>query len=581
MELSSENPENLGIPGPCVTDRISEPAYSAERSYKNFEELLQPIIQDNCVPNHMVEDLPSERLEDFTRASGSESDSLSESLSQKGYKESANDNMGSAKGNKRSTKKRGQTRGNNENLHYLDGNRWVPAVYHHHIRPFLIEEASRNGQYTYPRERGPDLYDVTSFLESQKNWGPVRDENWAEILYVFEKGKHHKDPSYELANWEFHGKIVIAGHDRLPMLRFRDVPDALSSALHGRDMEAMKRTDPRITQRDFMARMPLRHTTHAGSRMNVQSLSSIGMRMTRFRQQHGMLSWIGREGSHTIRNALWERLPRENQVANTIRGLVPPTEAEQRETRNWNAGKFLNRAGKRALNNQEREQRRKIKERRLDQKLRLKQYYNPLVNPSGQGDDTANNNLAPSVGSHVGNPFPSNHHSNRRGGGGGEGWNSNLSNLSGSQPTCSDPDGSSPRQNYPSPPRYDNNNDDKNSNSSFAQEPLGGDGDDQFTTQQSSYYLQGGGLNSNFSNLSVSQSACSDHNGNSSPKNYPSPPRYDNSNNNSGFSQEPLGGGDSQFTNQQSPYYLYPQPPSPSPPPQPPQSPQSPQPPQQ
>lgn len=269
MEPSSENPEELGIPGPGVTGQISEPANSAERSDKNFEELLQPIIQDNCVPSHKVADLPSERLEDFTQASGSESDSLSESLSQKDYKKSAEDNMGSAKGSKRSTKTRGQTRGNNENLHYLDGNRWVPAVYYHQIRPFLIEEASQNGQYIYPRERGPDRYDVTRFLESQKNWGPVRDKNWAEILYVFEKGKNHKDPTYQLANWELNGKIVIAGHDRLPMLRFRDIPDALSSALHGKDMEAMKRTDPRITQRDFMARMPQRHTTHAGSRMNV------------------------------------------------------------------------------------------------------------------------------------------------------------------------------------------------------------------------------------------------------------------------------------------------------------------------
>lgn len=128
--------------------------------------------------------------------------------------------------------------------------------------------------------------------------------------------------------------------------------------------------------------------------------------MTRFRQQHGMLSWIGREGSQKIRNALWKRLPRENQVANTISGLVPPTEAEQSETRKLNAGKFLNRAGKRALNSQEREQRQKMKERRLDQKLRLKWDYNPLVNPSGQDSDTANNSLATSVGFHVGNPFP-------------------------------------------------------------------------------------------------------------------------------------------------------------------------------
>lgn len=360
-------PEAVIIPAPSVTNEYSKPMNenSAGRSYSKskgsfdeYEQLLQPVIQHNRAPKHTVEDLPSMWLEDIKRASESESDSFLQK-----------DNRESAKDKKRSSKKRGKTRGRDQNLQYFDGKRWVPAVYHHKIRGFLIEEASQNGQYTYPRERGPDPYDETSYLESQKNWGPVRDKNWAEILYVFQKGKHQKDPTYTLSNWKFHGKIVIAGYDKLPMLRFKDMPDTLSSVLHGRDMEAMKRTDPRITQRDFMARMPLRHTTHAGSRMNVQTPSSIGMRMTRFRQQQGMLSWVGRDGSQTIQNSLWERLPRANQEANSIRGLVPPTEAEQREIRKGNEGKFLNRAGKRALTSAERVKRQEIEERRLRKRL--------------------------------------------------------------------------------------------------------------------------------------------------------------------------------------------------------------------
>lgn len=262
-------------------------------------------------------------------------------------------------------KKRGKTRGKGRKLQYLDGSRWVPAVYHHTIRDFLIQQASQNGEYTYPRERGPGHDDVTSFLESQKDWGPERDKNWADILYVFQKGQNHQDPTYTLKIWKFHGKIVISAYDDRPMRLFKDVPDTLSSALHGRDMEAMKRIDPRIQQRDFMARMPLRHTTQAGTRRPLQSASSIGMRMTRFRQQQGLLSWIGRDGSQTIRNALWERLPPENKLANSIRGLEPPSIAEQQDIKKGNAGKFLNRAGRRALTSEERARRKEIVERRL------------------------------------------------------------------------------------------------------------------------------------------------------------------------------------------------------------------------
>lgn len=261
--------------------------------------------------------------------------------------------------------KKGKTRGRGESLQYWDGSRWMPAVYHHSIRSFLIERASQKGEYTYPRERGPGRDDVTSFLESQKDWGPERDKNWPDILYVFQKSRNHKDPAYHLKTWKFNGKIVLSAYDNRPIRVFRDLPDTLSSALSGRDMVAMKRTDPRIQQRDLIARMPVRHTTPAGTRRFLQSASSIGMRMTRFRQQHGLLSWIGRDGSQTIRDALWARLPLANKLANSIRGLEPPTMAEQQEIKKGNAGKFLNRAGRRALTSEERAKRKEIAERRL------------------------------------------------------------------------------------------------------------------------------------------------------------------------------------------------------------------------
>ena len=56
------------------------------------------------------------------------------------------------------------TRRRDQNLQDLDGNHWRPAVYHHNIRVFLMKEASRNGKYTYPRERAPSRHNVTTLI---------------------------------------------------------------------------------------------------------------------------------------------------------------------------------------------------------------------------------------------------------------------------------------------------------------------------------------------------------------------------------------------------------------------------------
>lgn len=75
--------------------------------------------------------------------------------------------------------------------------------------------------------------------------------------------------------------------------------------------------------------------------------------MSRFRAEKGVLSLIGRSGSQTIRNALWERLPEQRRQENFIRGLQPPALDEQQEIRSGKRGKFSSHAGKRALNSKE------------------------------------------------------------------------------------------------------------------------------------------------------------------------------------------------------------------------------------
>lgn len=351
MGLLLGYPEEVSMPEPFVTTKNSNSINenSAARSYSRdsyyFGDYERPLSPPNC----KVECLSSGLLEDI-----------------RGVRESSSDSPPPDKKIKKAGKNRGRTMGTDQNLQYLDGDRWWPAVYHHHIRALLIEKASQNGSYTYLRERGLEKHDVTSFLESQKNWGPVRDQNWAEILYPFYKEKNYEDPIYSLKEWKFNGKVVISARDNQPILLFRDIPDTLSSALHGRDMEAMKRTDSRIRQQNIIARMPLHRTTQKGTRKAVISRSTIGMRMTRFREQEGVPSWLKRDGSSKILKALWDRLPLENQLANSIRGAFkPPTLGKQYEMKKLNAGNSSSRARKESLTPKARVRRQKIEELRL------------------------------------------------------------------------------------------------------------------------------------------------------------------------------------------------------------------------
>lgn len=41
-----------------------------------------------------------------------------------------------------------EIRGSDQSLEYWDGLNWVPAVYHSSIRAFLIDQASRKGEYS-------------------------------------------------------------------------------------------------------------------------------------------------------------------------------------------------------------------------------------------------------------------------------------------------------------------------------------------------------------------------------------------------------------------------------------------------
>lgn len=185
----------------------------------------------------------------------------------------------------------------------------------------------------HPRERGNSTNDVTSYLPSQKEWGPDRERNWPGILHRLER-RELPFPDYDVGNLYYNGRVVL-DLDNHPVLDYIDLPATLSTRFSGQYMEAITRLDPRISHNDFLVRMPARRVGRDSYTVRPPySLSTIAMRMSRFRQEHGLLSWTKREGSKNIRDNVLSRLPWENIENNSI---LPPslvtqaTEVEAKE----------------------------------------------------------------------------------------------------------------------------------------------------------------------------------------------------------------------------------------------------------
>lgn len=209
----------------------------------------------------------------------------------------------------------------------------------------------------HPREHGVAPDDVTSSLPNQKVWGPDRERNWPDILYRLER-RELPVPDYHVGNLVHNGRVVLDLENR-PVRDFVDLPATLSTEFSGQHMEAICRLDPLISHSDFRARMPkTRRIGRGGQTVRPSySLSAIGMRMTQFRQEHGLISWTKREGSDNIKDALISKLPQHNIDSNTTRGVLPPSLVTQADARSRNKGKHSARAGRRALPEQERQKR--------------------------------------------------------------------------------------------------------------------------------------------------------------------------------------------------------------------------------
>ncbi|MCJ1424585.1 hypothetical protein MMC29_002473 [Sticta canariensis] len=221
---------------------------------------------------------------------------------------------------------------------------WIPAVYHHTLRPEQIQQMDLIENL---RARGVDHWDVTSYHPEQKTWGPCRSKHWpympGKLLFRLECNGYLV-PEYTPGVWYDRGRVVL-DIDNNPVKKRKNIPLTLASNADPWLLENIRREDTRITYEDLRARMPLQ--------------------MNRFRMSAACPAWNEREGSDTLRNYVKDLLSPEGLMANSTQELRGLSRWQQAECKKPNKGIYPERAGKRALPVDERERRNEAETKRL------------------------------------------------------------------------------------------------------------------------------------------------------------------------------------------------------------------------
>lgn len=212
--------------------------------------------------------------------------------------------------------------------HYSDeAKMWMAAVYHNDLRAELIQEAARAGQYEHGRTRGAGTTDITSFLVSQRTWGPER-KDWPDVLFQVEVVKRRNLPK-NVPFWHHNGRLVI-DHDNHPMRDFSGLlPATLSSEAEGWLLEAFTRSDPRVQIKDLRGRMPkgvvvVDRNGVAETDQQTKPLftpRTITQRTLRFRGQAALKARDVRGGSDAINKGLDALIPAEALKKNNSKEL--------------------------------------------------------------------------------------------------------------------------------------------------------------------------------------------------------------------------------------------------------------------
>ena len=239
---------------------------------------------------------------------------------------------------------------------------FLPAVYHADIRRQLIDEASEGGRYRYPHRRckGTEKTNVTAYLHANHNWTEDR-EHRPEVCFQFEL-RAWPTPDYEPEVWVRDGLYVIDVHNRRMRL-WRNLPLTISSEECGGFLEAWRREDSRIGLEDMMARMP-KEFLKGTRRRELYGISTINMRMNRFRVNACIKSWNERIGTQTIDSYLEFLLPPNCRARNSTRGFRDLTKAEALIA--WSLNKGTRQALSSEVTDRDRQRRKTSIENRID-----------------------------------------------------------------------------------------------------------------------------------------------------------------------------------------------------------------------
>jgi hypothetical protein len=212
-------------------------------------------------------------------------------------------------------------------------------------------------------------YDKTSYLLAQKEWGPQR-ANRPAVLFEFKEldGAHPATNPRWLCCSSINGtRVVVDTINYKPLRAFPHIPLTVSTKVEGWLLEAWFRLDPALQAEDLIQRMPYAANHDVYKDRNV--MNRLARRRGLFREEGRCLSWAKQMWTKNWDQFLIKEMTDnpDKSNSNSTRHLVDLTTARKKALKDetYAGGKYLNRAGKRALQGERKEQKQKeVEERR-------------------------------------------------------------------------------------------------------------------------------------------------------------------------------------------------------------------------
>jgi hypothetical protein len=297
---------------------------------------------------------------------------------------------------------------------------WQAAAPHDEYRNEMIRLDNMLGRYDYTPRHGNHQDDVTAVshaygqqhwnLENRSTWGNIRDDEGNQVMYLLNQPLARTTEPVSSGFLMFNGLLMLDPDDN-PINDWPGLPRCFSSQLEGARMEALRRIYP-MTISDFRARMPRTIQNKSGATRALFGLSTFNHRLLRFRRDYECPAWANRERENGLRRFTLERLvaegsPLADSQALTTEGLAPPSKYEKERRKLENAGRNPEKAGGRAITEEERELRAMKAARRLQKLERQESARRQASTTPSRGDgymqnsclDTNSQDISPATDS--------------------------------------------------------------------------------------------------------------------------------------------------------------------------------------